>query len=362
MNSMGVSDNDYEEEIYDFDDNNHYHHYQQQQDPQLPHTLSRLSLCTSKSTDSSMCDTNIDDGAAASASAGVGQDYLDMIRMYMSRVSMEGSADDDDEDRQSFDNDVTSEKENVEGVISSLLSMSDSGKFDEPGCYSLPVTPKQRSTTLRGSKKLSDLNYDIIVRPFDVAKLYASENEADLRKDGGLKRASKKNRRNSRRRILREKWLQRAWEMKKKKDRVVFDDDINYFNGDNNRHGHRFGGGGGDFGNDDHYRHQLMVITRPCGGRRSLCMDFEEVKACRDLGFEFEHESMMFEFSSRHSMNSGRGGSTMDTASAGSDGTSTVSNWRISSPGDDPKDVKARLKVWAQAVALASASHSRLLS
>ncbi|KAI3990219.1 hypothetical protein MKX01_029197 [Papaver californicum] len=296
------------------------------------------------------------------AGAGVGEDYLDMIRMYVSRVSMEGSDDDDVEDRQSFDNDVTSEKENVEGVISSVLSMSDSGKFDEPGCYSLPVTPKQRSMTLgAGSKRLSDLNYDIIVRPIDVAKLYASENEADLRKDGGLKRASKKNRRNSRRRILREKWLQRVWEMQRKKDRVVYDDDINYFNGDNNRHGHRFGGGG-DFGNDDHYRHQLMVITRPCGGRRSLYMDFEEVKACRDLGFEFEHESTVFEFSSRNSMNSGRGGSTMDTASAGSDGTSTVSNWRISSPGDDPKDVKARLKVWAQAVALASASHSRLLS
>lgn len=358
MNSMGVSDNnDYEEEIYyDFDDN-HFHHYHQQQ---LPHTLSRLSLCTSRSTDYSMGDINPDDGAAASAD--VGQEYLDMIRMYMSRVSIEGSVDDadddDDEDRQSFDNDVTSEKENVEGVISSILSMSDSGKYDEPGCYSLPVTPKQRSTSLEGSKKLSDLKYDIIVTPIDVAKLYASENEADLRKDGGFKRASKKNRRNSRRRILREKWLQRAWEMKKKQDRVVYDDDMNYFNGDNNRHGHR-SGSGGEFGNDDHYRHQLMVITRPCGGRRSLCMDFEEVKACRDLGFEFEHESTMFEFSSRHS---GRGGSTMDTASAGSDGTSTVSNWRISSPGDDPKDVKARLKVWAQAVALASASHSRLLS
>ncbi|KAI3830872.1 hypothetical protein MKW92_050980 [Papaver armeniacum] len=355
MNSMGVSDNDYEEEIYDFDDN-HFHHYHQQ----LPHTLSRLSLCTSKSTDYSMCDINIDDSAAG---AGVGQEYLDMISMYMSRVSMEGSVvdaddDDDDEDRQSFDNDVTSEKEDVEGVISSVLSMSDSGKYDEPGCYSLPVTPKQRSTALGGSKNLSALNYDITVTPIDVAKLYASENEADLRKDGGLKRASKKNRRNSRRRILREKWLQRAWEMKKKQDRVVYDDDMNYFNGDNNRHGHR-SGSGGEFGNDDHYRHQLMVITRPCGGRRSLCMDFEEVKACRDLGFEFEHESTMFEFSSRHS---GRGGSTMDTASAGSDGTSTVSNWRISSPGDDPKDVKARLKVWAQAVALASASHSRLLS
>ncbi|MCL7044409.1 hypothetical protein MKW94_029959 [Papaver nudicaule] len=348
---MGVSENDYdpeEEEICDFDDN-HYHQYH---NPQLPHTLSRLSICTSRS-DYSMCD-NTEDGAGAAADQQ--EDYLDMIRMYMSRVSMEGSVvdadDDEEEERQSFDNDndVASEKETVDGVTPSVISISDAGKHDEPGCYSLPVTPKQRS---------SAFNCDIIVRPIDVAKLYASENEADLRKDGGLKRASKKNRRNSRRRILREKWLRRAWEKKKKKkkkDRVVCDDDMNYYNEDRSRYGHR---SGGEFGNDEHYRHQLMVITRPCGGGRSLCMDFEEVKACRDLGFELEHESTTFEFSSRHS---GRGGSTMDTASAGSDGTSTVTNWRISSPGDDPKDVKARLKVWAQAVALASASQSRLLS
>ncbi|OIV95332.1 hypothetical protein TanjilG_07488 [Lupinus angustifolius] len=86
----------------------------------------------------------------------------------------------------------------------------------------------------------------------------------------------------------------------------------------------------------------VMVITRPKGGIRSLCMDLEEVKACRDLGFELEHEKML-SFSN----------SALDTSSGGN---SPIANWRISSPGDDPKDVKARLKVWAQAVALASTS------
>jgi hypothetical protein len=50
--------------------------------------------------------------------------------------------------------------------------------------------------------------------------------------------------------------------------------------------------------------------------------------------------------------------SGVDTASSGGNSPASGS-WRISSPGDDPKDVKARLKVWAQAVALASAA-SRL--
>ncbi|MFQ6661028.1 hypothetical protein Gotur_029325 [Gossypium turneri] len=64
-----------------------------------------------------------------------------------------------------------------------------------------------------------------------------------------------------------------------------------------------------------------------------------EVKACRVLGFKLEMPSRF---------------SSFDVTS--SDGTSPITNWRISGPGDDPRDVKARLKVWAQAVALASAS------
>jgi hypothetical protein len=70
----------------------------------------------------------------------------------------------------------------------------------------------------------------------------------------------------------------------------------------------------------------LVVITRPKGGRRSLCMDLEEVKACRDLGFELEHERMLELPSSRVSLS----GSTLDTSSGGD---SPIANWRISSPG-----------------------------
>ncbi|XP_039056461.1 uncharacterized protein LOC120199465 [Hibiscus syriacus] len=74
-------------------------------------------------------------------------------------------------------------------------------------------------------------------------------------------------------------------------------------------------------------REGMVVIIRPKGGRRSMCMDMEEVKACRELGFELEHEHI-----------------------------SPTATWLISGPGDDPRVVKARLKVWAQAVALVSTS------
>ncbi|OVA13503.1 hypothetical protein BVC80_379g31 [Macleaya cordata] len=259
------------------------------------------------------------------------------------------------------------------GVVSlSLLVSSDSDREDEPGCYSLPATPPRRRSSTRGGGSTTLINY---LRPTDVAKQYASENEADHQKDV-LATSTKKQRRNWRRRIIRERWLERVWNKKKKTIQEDDDEDliIQQFNNNNNSGtSHRFsgGGGGGELigggggGGGDHYQAGLVIMTRPTGGRRSLCMDLEEVKACRDLGFELEHERMMLDYnniniSSRISMNSG---STIDTASTSTStgGNSPIANWRISSPGDDPKDVKARLKVWAQAVALASASHSRLL-
>ncbi|XP_010413311.1 PREDICTED: uncharacterized protein LOC104699669 [Camelina sativa] len=91
----------------------------------------------------------------------------------------------------------------------------------------------------------------------------------------------------------------------------------------------------------------LTVLTRAKGGEKSLRMGLEEVKACRDLGFELE-----VPVPGRISVSTG---SNFDTQTS-SGGNSPIATWRISSPGDDPKEVKARLKVWAQAVALASAS------
>ncbi|KFK35391.1 hypothetical protein AALP_AA5G279100 [Arabis alpina] len=93
----------------------------------------------------------------------------------------------------------------------------------------------------------------------------------------------------------------------------------------------------------------LTVLTRAKGGDNPLRMGLEEVKACRDLGFDLE---VPVPGPGRISVSTG---STFDTQTS-SGNNSPIATWRISSPGDDPKEVKARLRVWAQAVALASSS------
>ncbi|GMP54812.1 hypothetical protein CsSME_00019853 [Camellia sinensis var. sinensis] len=176
-------------------------------------------------------------------------------------------------------------------------------------------------------------------------------------------------RRRRRRRIVRERLVNAMGERNKKTVVVNMEEDTAAINRDMGSAG---GGGGGGVGNNYNNNSNwgnscgeseegggsagggrgLVVITRPKGGRRSLCMDLDEVKACRDLGFELEHERTSLEIMPTR-LSVSVAGSPLDTSSGGN---SPISNWRISSPGDDPRDVKARLKVWAQAVALASTS------
>ncbi|KAJ8748453.1 hypothetical protein K2173_003348 [Erythroxylum novogranatense] len=256
-----------------------------------PHNLSRLSVCTSS------LYTNDDDFDVEDS---------DVMGMSLSRLSIE-----------SFDADEELSDNEKVGKISMLDLSSESD--EEPGCYSLPTTPPRRRSRRGGGL----VNERLMVG----LKEYASENEAQK---GSV--TKQKTRKNSRRRVVRERWVDNKAKRK--------DEECCYVGMSNYGHCNSFSGeseGGG-----------LVVITRPKGGRRSLCMDLEEVKACRDLGFELEHERML-EMPSRVSLS----GSTLDTSSGGN---SPIANWRISSPGDDPRDVKARLRVWAQAVALASAS------
>ncbi|XP_074578170.1 uncharacterized protein LOC141834724 [Curcuma longa] len=139
----------------------------------------------------------------------------------------------------------------------------------------------------------------------DWVKEYASETEA---------RCGGRRRRHGRRR--RERCLERAWQLKKSHAAA-----------------------------EDGSAAECRVVVRPGCGSGRMRMDMEEVRACRDLGIGLPAD-WTFEIPETFS------DLTADTSSGGN---SPVS-WRISSPGDDPKDVKARLKVWAQAVALTSAS------
>ncbi|KAL5700433.1 hypothetical protein ACHQM5_025876 [Ranunculus cassubicifolius] len=254
----------------DEDDDEHHH----------GHNLSRLSICSSKH---SMID--FEDGSGGCTGG-------DMMMMYMSGLSVESS----DGEGGEADEELSEEEDDKRRGVNMYGGFSDSDKGLIGGsCLSLPGTPLQQ---IHQGYTVDDNNTN--------KDYYCSENEGGVGSKG-IMRSKKK--RNSRRRAVRERWLDIEWEKKKYIAKVMD-------------------------GESDH----ASVLRNG-----SLCIDLEEVKACRDLGFEPEIPS---QFSC----------STIDTASSG--GNSPIANWRISSPGDDPKDVKARLKVWAQAVAT---SASRLV-
>ncbi|KAF8047188.1 hypothetical protein N665_3155s0001 [Sinapis alba] len=213
----------------------------------------------------------------------------------LSRLSVCCNYDGDEADGEPSDSDV-----NLVGRVEKSmeqLQLSDSDK-GSTGCQSLPATPPRRRRRRGGA----------VSSPVSGDKAYASENEARKEKHG-----NDNNQRRRRRRVRPEypPWVESM-------RRSYVDEQSGY--------------GGG-----------VVVVTRPIGGGRALCMDLGEVKACKDLGFEIEPGRVSYS------------GSTMDTSSGANSPVS--SNHRISSPGDDPKDVKARLKAWAHAVAFVSTTH-----
>lgn len=92
--------------------------------------------------------------------------------------------------------------------------------------------------------------------------------------------------------------------------------------------------------------------------------DLEELKGCLDLGFGFSYDEipelcntlpaleLCYSMSQKFLDDHQKSPESPSTASESSSPPSgATANWKISSPGDDPEDVKARLKFWAQAVA-----------
>ncbi|KAG7573250.1 hypothetical protein ISN44_As09g015580, partial [Arabidopsis suecica] len=94
--------------------------------------------------------------------------------------------------------------------------------------------------------------------------------------------------------------------------------------------------------------------------------DLEELKGCLDLGFGFSYDeipelcntlpalelcySMSQKFLDDKQQNHHKSPEEDDSPPPPTT-TAPIANWKISSPGDDPDDVKARLKYWAQTVA-----------
>ncbi|KAK7259086.1 hypothetical protein RIF29_24682 [Crotalaria pallida] len=303
--SMMTFQSSFQDEEFDDDDDvfDHHHLHQHEHHPH-PHNLSRLSVCTS----STLCDVDDD----------VDVDVDNAMSMYVSQLSIE-----------SFDADGEF-SDTKEEVTPQGLTLSSDSENEVGSCYSLPATPP---------RKRSNNNNNHVG--------YASDNE--VAQKGVVKTKNNDPMRSRSRRTRRgnnhSRWgvnsnnslegSKKSMKKKKEEEHVMVQ---GFISGESDQ---SVGGGSNGTG--------VMVITRPKGGRRSLCMDLEEVKACRDLGFELEHERMLDTMPSHLSFSN----STLDTSSGG---TSPIANWRISAPGDDPRDVKARLKVWAQAVAIASTS------
>ncbi|GJN13494.1 hypothetical protein PR202_gb00204 [Eleusine coracana subsp. coracana] len=96
------------------------------------------------------------------------------------------------------------------------------------------------------------------------------------------------------------------------------------------------------------------------GRSRSLTDDdLEELKGCADLGFGFSYHEIpelrgtlpALELCYSMTQRLRDEEAQQPEAAADGDATPAVTNWKISSPGDSPDEVKARLKYWAQAVA-----------
>ncbi|WVY93011.1 hypothetical protein V8G54_032099 [Vigna mungo] len=91
--------------------------------------------------------------------------------------------------------------------------------------------------------------------------------------------------------------------------------------------------------------------------------DLEELKGCLDLGFGFSYDEipelcntlpaleLCYSMSQKFMDNSPPSPSPSNSPAPSHSLSTSIANWKISSPGDHPEDVKARLKFWAQAVA-----------
>ncbi|KAJ0977176.1 hypothetical protein J5N97_012650 [Dioscorea zingiberensis] len=95
--------------------------------------------------------------------------------------------------------------------------------------------------------------------------------------------------------------------------------------------------------------------------------DLEELKGCLDLGFGFNYDEipelcstlpaleLCYSMSQRFLDEQQQGRAVEETSGEVVDclpaPSAPIANWKISSPGDHPDEVKARLKYWAQAVA-----------
>ncbi|KAK1263093.1 hypothetical protein QJS04_geneDACA013619 [Acorus gramineus] len=123
------------------------------------------------------------------------------------------------------------------------------------------------------------------------------------------------------------------------------------------------------------------ALLNESGGSRSLTDDdLDELKGSIELGFGFEEENgghnlrgtlpaldLYFHVNRQLQISSPSSASTPSDSRSCSFGSPSPrsphhfsdSNWKICTPGDNPEDVKTRLRHWAQAVACSLKQQSR---
>lgn len=209
------------------------------------------------------------------------------IRKRMSLLTVEGSdgGDADDEEDGSADVDEEDEDEVRSDGLNSDYESQQWHPYDSPRNLKPPSSASLPGTPERGAPSQS---------PWRYSKDYASETEA-----GWWPGAPHDKRRQHyrRQRMMREVWLDRAWQMRKQRQQL---------------------GERGD---------EVTVVVGKGGespARGGVAMDMDEVRACKDLGFDLPCDWTV-EIPSYAVPN-------VDTASSGGNSPASGS-WRISSPG-----------------------------
>lgn len=321
LQSFSMQDNEHE-----FDDEGEYNYR-----PGHPHNLSEMSMCTNNSTVYGFDDDG--DSIGRGNYFHLDDGYSDTISMHMSQLSMESFHYGDAGGHEDFSDDERECKE-----ISSRGVSSDSDLESLGDRHSSPATPPRP----QWGNQSADLDQVLQLQQEKHKEYYTSKNKAKTMMMNTM--------RGDRCRI------ESATSFGDPNKKKIAEDDEAMIDSSSTE------GGGGDL-----VGRSVVIKMRPRGGGRSLCMGLEEVKACRDLGFDLEHDHCTTLHSSSSSSSASvvimptttttslsiSENSTLDTSSGTN---SPITKWRISSPGDDPRDVKARLRVWAQAVALASTS------
>jgi len=217
------------------------------------------------------------------------------------------------------------------------------------------ITGYQYKSPLSDHNKHSSKPIDIVYGDADQCRQFSQSKKT-------------RSRRRSLYRASREDWREKAWE--RKRDQVLSEEftcDYNYFS--DFQYSKTASDSASEEARADSPNSTIKRTSSASRVRKLTNVDLDELKGCLDLGFGFNYEEMPElshtlpalelcyaigqKFQDDHHQKSSPVSTLDNMDSSNNEGypQSPIANWKISSPGDHPQQVKERLKVWAQAVA-----------